>query len=412
MFFVCRDVDMNEDPRDEQDGKGDRGGENPAPICRRSDTEGCRYLPEDQKALKRKHNDCIECYRWNASVIARAKKVKTSAEFRKVTWLLDITDAARILLLPCVYCKKEPAPEDWGSVERFNNNSQYARGTVVPSCWPCNISKGIIDAFEFFMAHRAIKYFRTERVYGGKVFDDRPLSTQTADQVYKSMGDSGHDVTLTLGQVRTLVEAACFLCGRLPGKSVDRYLSDEEYTEDNSKPICHCCNFLKKSLLHKEVNAMNDKISEVFTEDVVAAIPIRSPPRKKEEINIWVPRNINHILTTEEVDQFVFPDEINSIDAPMFVEQPKSTDNTIDGCGDIKTFDLPRYMSYMRPFEWTRGYMFQISKVQGERGSYSLEVLELTSAAKCVPTIVKLLQAICLYKKCFSHRFGQEQKSK
>eukprot|EP00918_Siedleckia_nematoides_P053507 GHVU01116914.1.p1 GENE.GHVU01116914.1~~GHVU01116914.1.p1 ORF type:complete len:802 (+),score=74.06 GHVU01116914.1:212-2617(+) len=402
-----RDMDQKDRPRNKQDGRGDLGGQPPAPICRQSDTEGCRYLPEAQKAAKRVHNKCDECYKWNESVIDHVRRVKWQAEYRGVEWMFeDVAQAARILLLPCIYCNKEPSKDKWGSIERFNNNSQYAPGTVVPSCWPCNYSKGILDAIEFFMAHQAIKHFRTQHEYGGD--DSRPVSDLTPGVLHHNMKQGDYKVDFDISHVKKLQEGPCFYCGREPAMSIDRFDNDEGYTVKNSVSACNCCNFIKKQLTHEELNIMNDKVTAVFTRSIADAIPIRSPPRRKEDININVKRDVNHILTDDEATNFVFPDAVNAIDTPTFVKAAKSLDNVIDGCGDIKNFELPLHMSYLKPEPGVHGHMFQIVKVYGVKGDSTSSLLGFSNTARCVPTIAKVLQSICLYKQSFRVKFTKE----
>eukprot|EP00918_Siedleckia_nematoides_P056838 GHVU01124000.1.p1 GENE.GHVU01124000.1~~GHVU01124000.1.p1 ORF type:complete len:422 (-),score=48.63 GHVU01124000.1:2449-3714(-) len=394
----------------QEDGR-DKAGQNPAPIC-----PVCRGLPDADKERKREHNDCPRCKQWNDAAMSKAQMLKQRAMFMDIPWLFEsVSEAAWLLLQPCFYCGRDPDPEHLGGMDRVNNNSQYAKGTVVPSCWPCNKAKGILDGVEFWIAVKAAKYYRDSKIYywdrpdkpRGDV-DTRPKvdkdKYESKDVHYRMVYTRGQEnVELNLAQVHALRGGNCYYCGRPDAGSVDRVDSNVGYTEKNSVSVCHCCNFIKHEITEEEFGALLDRVSKYFTRERLFRMPERQLEHARDVINVCFRRAITHNITPKEEEDFIdgLWEESTIQDLPTRVSRVKATTNEIADCGDLTTFDLPLLMSYRRSKEGVRGDGFLVSKCvfDEDTGRYVDLVSKSTSLSPVIPTMIKLLHAIHLYKQ-------------
>eukprot|EP00918_Siedleckia_nematoides_P027496 GHVU01059324.1.p4 GENE.GHVU01059324.1~~GHVU01059324.1.p4 ORF type:complete len:110 (-),score=14.16 GHVU01059324.1:1412-1741(-) len=94
------------------------------------------------------------------------------------------------MLMPCTYCRKEPTVEELGEVDRVRVTMQYAPGTVVPTCHPCNIAKWIFTPEEFWGIVCGIKYYKDQDPQFDRVWNgETPVKVKDLDltEIYQHM---------------------------------------------------------------------------------------------------------------------------------------------------------------------------------------------------------------------------------
>eukprot|EP00918_Siedleckia_nematoides_P030024 GHVU01064788.1.p1 GENE.GHVU01064788.1~~GHVU01064788.1.p1 ORF type:complete len:318 (+),score=45.16 GHVU01064788.1:3669-4622(+) len=292
-------------------------------------------------------------------------------------------------------------------MDRVNNNAPYCRGTVVPCCWPCNRAKGILDGVEFYKGIQAIWYFKRWKRFNGDL--SRPVSCRAPKEILAHIMSStavkerGRVVELDEAAIKKIVEKDCKYCGRPDAGSVDREDSLLGYTKQNVVPSCACCNYIKGAVALGAFYKMVDAVHEHITQEKLSTFPVRSGPVRKL-ITISHPRVVDHKPTAEEMERFVgFPGEVPDYCFPTVVDGPTSSTNVLAGCGGIKIFDLPLFISFIRGVEGLSGDEFLISKLEwdAEEGGYVDVIGQFTTSSRTVPTFVKVLHALSIYNKEF-----------
>lgn len=225
-------------------------------IKRAEDEEG--YLAHNAEVHKKWVGDPI-----NAEVVRKARtasRARADAQFGVLASSarqrnIEVETAAKedlmaMMSMGCHYCDFKPADgEHLNGIDRVDPAMGYTAANSVACCGICNQMKSSYSIDDFVRIVR--------KVYGHNALGDviRPLDRPPLSKVFggpKSKEDVVKDKTDTLTQDRRIDTwiAPCYLCGHLPSLGIDQMDSSLGYHEDNVRPCCSTCNYLKKDIPH------------------------------------------------------------------------------------------------------------------------------------------------------------------
>lgn len=158
----------------------------------------------------------------------------------------------------CIYCGVLA-----DTIDRLDSSIDHTPDNCVGCCQPCNFSKSNSDPNSFI--RRA--YYRAREEY----FDDIKdiwSDNETKPNINKSKSKSKKQqrpFTLTQDEWDALIIANCTYCHRYRPENkwngVDRVISADGYTPDNTVPCCHDCNVDKGELSVEDMKKRNDQIA-------------------------------------------------------------------------------------------------------------------------------------------------------
>jgi hypothetical protein len=181
---------------------------------------------------------------------------------------------------PCEYCDFQPLENTTDSningLDRVDPNGPYNMVNTVPCCTVCNNMKCIMCTDEFITAVRSIS------VHTGLTFIvdiNAPRPKGLCGNAERRATIKDKDPDQLSNQIRQkLMCQECYLCGRAPAFGIDRVDATIGYNEDNCKPCCTRCNYMKKDF----------PIGEMLTHIMWI----------HEKTKIWVLRDTSSILKT------------------------------------------------------------------------------------------------------------------
>ena len=106
---------------------------------------GYRYACK--KCRKKKEGEGQKLSARKPTLARRFAHAKGSAKFRHISWSLNKSVYASLLLYPCTYCGGT-LPKLGCGLDRKNNKQGYVENNVVPCCFTCNRVKGSEFSYE------------------------------------------------------------------------------------------------------------------------------------------------------------------------------------------------------------------------------------------------------------------------
>lgn len=176
----------------------------------------------------------------------KIKAIIRDATSREVHFEFDDLDAMKSKLTDgCAYCGFAPVlgTDALNGLDRVDNSKGYINDNVVPSCGVCQHIKGPQDIDEF------IDNIRRITKYGNIDIDNIAGGSSGARALggHADLRAASKEKTcfLSIDQKIDLWSSPCYLCGRSPALGIDRIDSSGDYTQENSRPCCSDCNYMK-----------------------------------------------------------------------------------------------------------------------------------------------------------------------
>lgn len=182
------------------------------------------------------------------------KSLKTYAARKGIDVVME--DAVAMegkLTQSCHYCGYLPAfGSKLNGLDRVNSLGKYDDYNTVACCATCNNIKNAYDIDEFIMAIRLIHKCNrcTSENSNIEKRELLPAFGGRADLRLAKAKDKTNE--LSYEQQLSLWCSPCYLCGMSPAFGIDRLNSSENYKEDNCKPCCSQCNYMKKDLSYND----------------------------------------------------------------------------------------------------------------------------------------------------------------
>lgn len=217
---------------------------------RRNNTENALYILNkqelDEQYMRHWHLYC--------------NRIRKSAKANGNPYSDDFTDVMMFEMMKqgCIYCGDQAT-----TIDRIISSETHTPDNCVGCCLPCNISKGNGDVDSFI---RKAYY----RVRGEYLDDDVEIWSDNREKprrrnATKRSAKKGIEITLTHREWDELTKGDCVYCKRARSddkwNGVDRVVSTEGYTPDNTVSCCNDCNIDKLDLSVEETMVRNEKIA-------------------------------------------------------------------------------------------------------------------------------------------------------
>lgn len=141
---------------------------------------------------------------------------------------------------PCYYCGT--TTERIG-LDRKDSNGVYELSNVLPCCATCNMMKGGHLPEVFIERCRDVTLHQANPAYAATVYAPHKIATYN---VWRQKCESkGIVVNLSPDERTVLLHCACIFCGA-DNHTIDRIVTDGEYSVANTQPCCLYCNMSKR----------------------------------------------------------------------------------------------------------------------------------------------------------------------
>lgn len=189
----------------------------------------------------------------NRTVHIRLDDIRRGAELRDLPFpdrgsteeraLMDLFEEQK----QCVYCGDFRPEGIFFGLDRVDTTQGYTPENVVVACIICNRMKHLFHQAAFLHAIDYIAVYNEKRPINHDVMVDPDGPNLFS---FFNVGRAWHrkkHVTLTAMQIIDLWASACYLCGKQPAFGIDREDSSFPYLEENARPACFPCNYMKST---------------------------------------------------------------------------------------------------------------------------------------------------------------------
>nr|WRJ69838.1 hypothetical protein TetV2_00389 [Oceanusvirus sp.] len=242
-----------------------------------------RYREENPEKI-REHMRGLHLRR-RTQATTKLASVKDTARSKNIDFGLPDEVAIDLFHGPCFGCGHWPENEgdELNSIDRVDNKRGYEMDNVAAACKHCNVAKGDIPLDVFF--HKVQMIARKQQL-------PPPAERREYKRTFSHPGSANPEkskvVKIGDDKIIELCCSPCHLCGHGPSGGIDRFDNDVEYTEENSRPCCTYCNYMRKDL------SVDDFL---YLVSMVAHRHGNRPVAKPEELPMPQIRGIDRKLT-------------------------------------------------------------------------------------------------------------------
>lgn len=168
---------------------------------------------------------------------------------------------------PCFYCG-EKEPDKYNGLDRLNSSSEYTRDNCVPCCSLCNYMKNTLDIGSFLRKVREIAIYNNLGGEELKVHCGVELTGKSSYYSTYKYSAVKRNINFDISKdfFNKITSNSCYICGKGQIVGIDRLDNNVGYVEENCRPCCSYCNYMKGSQTYnnflKHVENINSYINE------------------------------------------------------------------------------------------------------------------------------------------------------
>jgi hypothetical protein len=178
------------------------------------------------------------------------------ARDKRINFELSIDNFETITKNPCYYCGIIQE-RGFNGIDRMKSNEAYILENCVSCCKMCNHIKNTLSTDVFIKKVEHIVTFQ-ENNPEGKLYPE--LFTNYNNANFTSYKNSANKRKIHFEiceqYFNIITQVACYICGKISTfghiNGIDRYDNTQGYSQENCKPCCGGCNFMKNKYPYDE----------------------------------------------------------------------------------------------------------------------------------------------------------------